>query len=66
MQCYYLLTSGEQDMKKVNTILLLSLIVANMNSVVFADIDNNMFIAMTFTLTQFIQSRNSQAFSAFF
>ena len=45
----YLLTSGEQDMKKLNTILLLSLIVANMNSVVFADIDNNMFIAMTFT-----------------
>jgi hypothetical protein len=33
----------------MTTLLLLILIVANMNSVVFADTNNDMFIAMTFT-----------------
>jgi len=36
-------------MKKLNRILLLSLIVANMSSVVFAEMNNDIFIAMTFT-----------------
>jgi len=49
IQCYDTLTNGESDMKKLNTILLLSLIVANMTTVVFADTNHDMFIAMTFT-----------------